>query len=198
MTISTQDYADLSGQSYKAPIWIKSRHQYKTEIINGIKYSPLEYMNDPATGYQWTIYQREDTGEIVVAHRGTEPPSTDSKDAGADATMVFQRVNPQVKDAEALTQNALKYAEEYAEKHPESKIALQDWVSTIKKSDWECFADIKKTYNSVDNVGNQRYVFNIKGNNYRLVVVIKFTIKFVYIRFIGTHKEYDKIDCSTI
>ena len=44
----------------------------------------------------------------------------------------------------------------------------------------------------------KRYVFNIKGNNYRLVVVIKFTIQFVYIRFIGTHKEYDKIDCSNI
>ena len=50
----------------------------------------------------------------------------------------------------------------------------------------------------VDSVGNQHYVFNIKGNNYRLVVVIKFTIQFVYIRFIGTHKEYDKIDCANI
>jgi mRNA interferase HigB len=94
-----------------------------------------------------------------------------------------------------FTEQLLK---EYAEKHPESKIALQDWVSTVKKSNWECFADIKKTYNSVDSFGNQRYVFNIKGNNYRLIVVIKFTIKFVYIRFIGTHKEYDKIDCLTI
>lgn len=52
--------------------------------------------------------------------------------------------------------------------------------------------------NSVDNVGNQHYVFNIKGNNYRLVVVIKFTIHFVYVRFIGTHKEYDLIDCKNI
>ena len=94
-----------------------------------------------------------------------------------------------------FTEQILK---EYAEKHPESKIALQDWVSTIKNSHWECFADIKNTYNSVDSVGNQRNVFNIKGNNYRLVVVIKFTIKFIYIRFIGTHKEYDKIDCLTI
>lgn len=47
----------------------------------------------------------------------------------------------------------------------------------------------KKTFNSVDNVGNQHYVFNIKGINYRLIVVIKFTIKFVYVRFIGTHAE---------
>jgi mRNA interferase HigB len=60
------------------------------------------------------------------------------------------------------------------------------------------FADIKKTFNSVDSVGNQHYVFNIRGNNYRLVVVIQFTPQFVYVRFIGTHAEYDKIDCSTI
>jgi mRNA interferase HigB len=94
-----------------------------------------------------------------------------------------------------FTEQRLK---EYVEAHPESKVALQNWVSIIKKSNWTCFADIKKSYNSVDSVGNQRYVFDIKGNNYRLVAVIKFTIQFVYIRFIGTHKEYDKIDCLTI
>lgn len=48
--------------------------------------------------------------------------------------------------------------------------------------------------NTVDSVGNQHYVFNIKGNDYRLVAVIKFKIKMVYIRFVSTHKEYDKID----
>ena len=50
----------------------------------------------------------------------------------------------------------------------------------------------------VDGIGNQRYVFDIKGNTYRIVAVIKFTIGFVYIRFVGTHNEYDKIDCLTI
>ena len=94
-----------------------------------------------------------------------------------------------------FTEQRLK---EYTEEHPESKVALQEWVSTVKKSKWTCFADIRKSFNSVDSVGNQRYVFNIKGNNYRLVVVIKFTIQFVYIRFIGTHIEYDKINCLTI
>ena len=94
-----------------------------------------------------------------------------------------------------FTEQALK---EYAENHPDSKVALQEWTTIVKRSKWTCFADIKKTFNSVDNVGNQHYVFNIKGNNYRLVVVIKFTIQFVYIRFIGTHKEYDKIDCANI
>ncbi|MDY3069193.1 MAG: type II toxin-antitoxin system HigB family toxin [Parabacteroides sp.] len=95
-----------------------------------------------------------------------------------------------------FTEQALK---EYAEKHPDAKVALQEWATIVKKSEWHCFADVKKTFNSVDNIGNQHYVFNIKGNNYRLIVVIKFTVKFVYIRFIGTHIEYDRIeDCSKI
>ena len=93
-----------------------------------------------------------------------------------------------------FTEQAIK---EYSENHPDAKVALQEWATIVKKSKWTCFADVKKSFNSVDNVGNQHYVFNIKGNNYRLIVVIKFTIKFVYIRFIGTHSEYDKIaDCS--
>lgn len=95
-----------------------------------------------------------------------------------------------------FTEQAIK---EYAEAHPDAKVALQEWTTIVKRSEWTCFADVKKTFNSVDNVGNQHYVFNIKGNSYRLIVVIKFTIKFVYIRFIGTHAEYDKIaDCSVL
>lgn len=82
---------------------------------------------------------------------------------------------------------------------PAARVAIQDWVVKVKRSEWKCFADVKATFNSVDNVGNQHYVFNLKGNDYRLIVVIKFTIKFVYVRFIGTHAEYDKIkDCSII
>ncbi|SDZ96760.1 mRNA interferase HigB [Porphyromonadaceae bacterium KH3R12] len=94
-----------------------------------------------------------------------------------------------------FTEKALK---EFTEKYPDSKTALQEWVSIVRKSEWNSFADIKKTFNSVDAVGNQRYVFNIKGNNYRLVMVVKFTVGFIYVRFIGTHAEYDKIDCSII
>ena len=95
-----------------------------------------------------------------------------------------------------FTEQALK---EYAEAHPDVKVALQEWTTVVKNSKWTCFADVKRTFNSVDNVGNQHYVFNIRVNNYRLVVVIKFTIQFVYVRFIGTHAEYDKIaDCSKI
>jgi mRNA interferase HigB len=80
----------------------------------------------------------------------------------------------------------------------DAKTAIENWYSTATLAEWQCFADVKNDFNSVDSVGNQHYVFNIKGNDYRLVVVIKFQIKMIYIRFIGTHKEYDKIYCSNI
>ena len=81
----------------------------------------------------------------------------------------------------------------YYEAHPEAKTALQEWAAKVKEATWQNIADIKQTFNSVDYVGNQHYVFNIKGNNFRLVAVVKFTVQFVLIRFIGTHAEYDKI-----
>lgn len=94
-----------------------------------------------------------------------------------------------------FTEQALK---EFVEEHPSAKTALQVWSKTVKKSRWKNYSDLKQTFNSVDCIGDQRYVFNIKGNEFRLVAVIKFTIGFVYIRFIGTHEQYDKTDCKTI
>ena len=82
---------------------------------------------------------------------------------------------------------------EYYTRNPQSKIALEDWYEKTRQAEWHNFADIRKTFNSVDYVGNQHYVFNIKGNDFRLVVVIKFTPQHVFIRFIGTHTEYDRI-----
>ena len=64
-----------------------------------------------------------------------------------------------------FTEQALK---EFAQTHPESKVALQVWSKAVKKSDWKNFADVKKTFNSVDAIGGQRYVFNVKGNEYSL------------------------------
>lgn len=82
---------------------------------------------------------------------------------------------------------------EFYTKEPKSRVALEDWYEKTKKAEWSCFADIKKTFNSVDSVGNQHYVFNIHGNDYRFVVVIYFTPKAVYIKFVGSHSEYGKI-----
>jgi mRNA interferase HigB len=82
---------------------------------------------------------------------------------------------------------------EFFEKDPNSKVALQDWHKRASKADWDSFSDIKKTFNSVDSVGNSRFVFNVKGNHYRIVALLLFQIKRVYIRWVGTHKDYDKI-----
>ena len=94
-----------------------------------------------------------------------------------------------------FTEQTLK---EFIAKHPDARTALQEWAAIVKRSEWTCFADIRQNFGSVDAVGNQHYVFNIKGNRYRLVAVIKFTIRFVYVRFIGTHEEYMNIDSANI
>ena len=82
------------------------------------------------------------------------------------------------------------------EKMPE--LPWNRWYNITENAEWKDLNDIKIDFPSVDYVGNQHYVFNIRGNNYRLVVVIKFMMGYVFVRFIGTHKEYDKIDCSKI
>jgi len=83
---------------------------------------------------------------------------------------------------------------EYYTKHPSAQKPLEDWYETTKRAEWKNLNDIRVAFNTVDYVGNDLYVFNIKGSDYRLVVVIRFTKGRVYIRFIGTHAEYDKIE----
>ena len=88
---------------------------------------------------------------------------------------------------------------EFTKEHHGADIALRDWYKKTEKSNWTCFADIKHTFSSVDSAGNNRFIFNIKGNEFRLIAIVIFASKKVYIRFIGTHNQYDKIkDCSKI
>ena len=82
--------------------------------------------------------------------------------------------------------------------HEDSKVPLEHWYHTVEQAEWRSFAEMKQDFGAVDNVGNQHYVFNIGGNKYRLVVVVKYVMGYVFIRFVGTHKEYDKINASTI
>ena len=72
------------------------------------------------------------------------------------------------------------------------------WYNLTKDSDWKDFHSMKQTVNSADSVGNARYVLNVGGNKYRIVAMIHFTKRTVYLRFVGTHKQYDKIDCKTV
>jgi len=85
-----------------------------------------------------------------------------------------------------------------SEGHADSKAALERWYEIADGAEWKNLSDIKADFPATDYVGNQRYVFNIKGNKYRLVVVVKFTIGHIFIRYVGTHSDYDKIDVSTI
>jgi len=82
---------------------------------------------------------------------------------------------------------------EFFEKDQSAKVSMQDWFKIAKKAEWENFNDMKKTFNSVDSVGNQRYVFNVRGNHYRIVAKVMFNLKRIYIRWIGNHKDYDRI-----
>ena len=88
---------------------------------------------------------------------------------------------------------AKKALVEFYTEHSDAKTALEEWYEKTQKAEWETFADVRQTFNSADTIGNNRVVFNIKGNNYRLVALILFKIKMVYIRFVGTHQEYDRI-----
>ncbi|TAE33020.1 MAG: type II toxin-antitoxin system HigB family toxin [Cytophagales bacterium] len=86
----------------------------------------------------------------------------------------------------------------YAEKHPDALVALMEWYDVVSVADWANIAEVRMQFNSVDYVGNERFVFNIRGNRYRLIVSILFSIRTIYIKFVGTHAEYDKLDAKTV
>ena len=94
-----------------------------------------------------------------------------------------------------FTQQALAA---YCREFPDARVALQNWKVIVKRSKWKSFADVKKTFRTVEHIGNQRYVFNIKGNDFRLVAVIKLNVGFVYVRFVGRHEDYGRINCLTV
>ena len=77
--------------------------------------------------------------------------------------------------------------------HADAKTALEEWYEKTEKAEWDSFAELKNSFGSADHVGNGRIVFDIKGNRYRLVALVLFRIKMVYIRFVGTHDAYSRI-----
>ena len=87
---------------------------------------------------------------------------------------------------------------DFSKTYPGAEIGLQKWYEETKAASWRNFTEVKKTFNSVDSVGNDRYVFNIRGNHYRMIALIIFNVRTVFILFIGTHKEYDKVKASYI
>ncbi len=87
---------------------------------------------------------------------------------------------------------------DYADAHADARQPLRAWFADVEKATWSGPEDIKARYASVSFVANDRVVFNIKGNEYRIVIAVKYQSFAVYILFIGTHAEYDKIDAATI
>ena len=92
----------------------------------------------------------------------------------------------------------LKTIRLFWEKHADAESSLRVWVKRINQAQWNRFSDVKKCFGSADVLPGNRVVFNLKGNKYRIVVKIHYNTGFMFIRFIGTHAEYDKINAEII
>lgn len=93
---------------------------------------------------------------------------------------------------------AVKFLRAFWEKHPDAEQALKSWADETRKARWAQPAEIKEQYRNASILKNRRVVFNIKGNDYRLVVSVAYQYQAVYVKFVGTHKEYDAIDAETV
>jgi mRNA interferase HigB len=93
---------------------------------------------------------------------------------------------------------AKKILRDFWLKHPDCEQQLKSWYNEAEIATWKTPNEIKRDYPSASVLENNRIVFNIKGNNYRLIIKLNYHYQMVWIRFIGTHAQYDKIDATTI
>ena len=93
---------------------------------------------------------------------------------------------------------AVRFLRAFWEQNPDAEQPLKSWVDEAKNANWAQPAQIKEKYRSASILKNKCVVFNIKGNDYRLVVSVAYHFQAVYVKFIGTHREYDVIDAETI
>lgn len=82
--------------------------------------------------------------------------------------------------------------------HPDAEQPLKAWYEEARNASWTQPADIKAQYRSASVLKNRRVVFNIKGNDYRLIVAIAYNSQIVYVKFVGTHRQYDQVDAETV
>lgn len=87
---------------------------------------------------------------------------------------------------------------DYWESHPTAEEPLRSWYRIVKGADWDSPASVKASLPKASIVGDNRAVFNIRGNDYRLIVQFNYPRRIVYVRFIGTHAEYDRIDARKV
>ena len=93
---------------------------------------------------------------------------------------------------------ARKTLKDFWERHSDAEQPLKTWFQEIENADWQSFNELKRQFKSASLIGNDRVVFNIKGNVYRIVVLVAFKQGKVFIRFIGTHHDYNKINAKTV
>jgi len=91
-----------------------------------------------------------------------------------------------------------KILREFWAAHSNAEQSLKAWHAKTKLAEWKTSGDIKTDYRNASFVANNRVIFNIKGNTYRLVAAVNYDFGIIYIRFVGSHKEYDKIGATTI
>lgn len=82
--------------------------------------------------------------------------------------------------------------------HADADVSLREWYKKTQKADWNSLVDVKAMFGSADYVGNDHYVFNIHGNKYRLVAIVFFQVKKVFVRWVGTHAEYDNMKVNEL
>ena len=80
----------------------------------------------------------------------------------------------------------------------EARVPLERWYEIVENAQWNNFSDLRADFPSADFVGNQHVVFNISGNKFRLIVVVKYVMGYVFVRWVGRHVDYDKIDAKNI
>lgn len=93
---------------------------------------------------------------------------------------------------------AIKNLRDFWQRHPAAEQPLKAWLDEARQTLWLTPADIKARYRSASFLHNRRVVFNIKGNDYRLVVSVAYRFQAVYVKFIGTHAQYDAVDAETV
>lgn len=93
---------------------------------------------------------------------------------------------------------AISTLRQFWEMHPDAEQPIKAWFDEASKATWTQPSDVKAHYGNSSILKNRRVVFNIKGNDYRLIVAIAYKLGIVYVKFIGTHAEYDKIDAETV
>jgi mRNA interferase HigB len=120
---------------------------------------------------------------------------TPSVKAPACVWLVTKSVTPYIPCMRVISRRALR---EFWQAHRDAEQPLRAWYEEARTAAWKTPADIRAHYRTASFVGSNRVIFNIAGNKYRLVVVVRYRIQRVYVRFVGTHRQYDRVDVSEV